>query len=83
MWLKQKQQNYRDLIRLGWLCLLFGLFASVLTQERFLAGALHSLIADERLLDTLHGITDGLSGVALGMSVVLNVRGLMLYRQQE
>ncbi len=83
MWFKQRQQNYRDLLRLGLLCLLFGLFASTLAQERFLAGALHNLIANERLLDILQGMAAGLSGVALGMSIVLNVRGMMLYRQQK
>jgi len=83
MWLRQGQQNYKDLLRLGMLCCLFGLFASTLSQERFLAGALHNLIANERLLDILQGMAAGLSGVALGMSIVLNVRGMMLYRQQK
>jgi len=82
MLLKQRGRDYRDVLRLAWLCLLLGLLASGLTQGRFLAEVLRSPIASERLLNALHGLADGFSVVALGMSIYLNVRGAMLYRQQ-
>jgi len=68
MILKNRLHNPNTLIATGQLCLVIGIFA-----QRILHPS----------TDFWQGFIAGLSGVLIGLSIVFNVRGLVLWRSQR
>ena len=68
MLLRNRTNDPSIMIRAGMLSLIVGLFA-----QRFIHPP----------ADFWHGFVAGLSGVLIGLSIVFNIRGLVLHRQRR
>lgn len=73
----KKWNDYRTLIAVGQACLIFGVLGSrivrvVLDKIVFRAGSSHAFIA---------GFMDGITVVLLMVSILLSVRGFILYQR--
>ena len=68
MILRNRLQNPNALITAGQLCLVVGIFTQRLLHPS---------------TDFWQGFVAGLSGVLIGLSIVFNVRGLMLWRSRR
>ena len=83
MLLRKYSNEYQPMIAWGQICLVVGLLFSMLGAGRFPTEWLGALLGSQSTLDFVLGFLTGLSAVLMGLSIVLNVRGLMLYRAER
>ncbi len=81
MILREKLNDYKTAIGWGQLFFLAGVASSRIASDGFLVERVGRLFADG-LPASVQGFAAGLSGVFLGTSIVLNLRGLTLRRRK-
>jgi len=83
MLLKKRVDDYRQMIGWGQACLLIGFFLSALSTGFILDGWLLGVLGTQSAFDFFQGFAAGLAAVLFGLSIVLNVRGLKMYRAES
>jgi hypothetical protein len=83
MLLREHMNDHRQLIGWGQACLLIGLFLLALSAGLFPTEWLQGVLGTESALDFFQGLAAGMAAVLLGLSIVLNVRGLKMYRSEH
>ena len=78
---REKLNDYRTAITWGQVFFLAGIASSSVAHDGFLVERVGRLFADG-LPSSVQGFAAGLSGVFLGASIVLNLRGLTLRRRR-
>ena len=83
MLLRKQVKEYAQWIGWGQGCFLVGYLLQAATTDRVPMHWFHGLMNNAPAFDMLQGFAAGLSGVLMGLSIVLNVRGLMAYRVER
>jgi len=72
--------NYQSMMGWGQICLVVGLLLLILGTGRYPTELLQGLLGGGSLFDFIQRFAAGASGVLFGLSIVLNIRGLSMYR---
>ena len=72
--------DYQSMIGWGQICLAAGLLLSIIGTGRYPTELLQGLLGSGSLFDFMQGFAAGVSSVLFGLSIVLNIRGLTMYR---
>ena len=83
MLLRKKRVDHRFMIGVGQISLLIGALLFVVSIGSYPWEMLRDHFGDVSQIAFLQGFSTGLAGALMGLSIVLNVRGLMLRRRQE
>lgn len=75
-------KDHKTLIGWGQLCMVVGILLSALADGRYGTQGVVNLVGDPGTAAALQGFLAGLSVPILGLSIWLNVRGLMLRRER-
>jgi hypothetical protein len=81
MAIKQKKYNPQEMIQIGMLFFLLGVFVNMIGDERMIGAFFVKLILDSSLLGSIQGFAAGLSIPIFGASIYFNVRGLIMHRR--
>ncbi len=81
MFLRNKflKDDGQSLIALGQVCLAVGILFRLLGTTQ----VLHRIVPHASSLDFVQGFFSGLSAILVGISIVFNVRGMVLRRQSS
>jgi hypothetical protein len=80
MAIKQKKYNPQEMIQIGMLFFLLGVFVNMIGDERMIGALFADLITNQSLLSTIQGVAAGLSLPFFGVSIYYNIHGLSLLR---
>lgn len=80
---KDTFQDRRFIITSGQITFLIGILLSRALDKGFLTIALKDALSNGALFSALQGFADGLAGFLLAVSILLNLRGLQLSRNQK
>jgi len=83
MLLRKRREDHRFMIGAGQISFLVAALLFVVSIGSYPWAMLRDRFGDVSLITFLQGFLAGLASVLMGLSIVLNVRGLMLRRRQE
>ena len=83
MILRKKREDHRFMIGAGQISFLVAAILLIVSMGSYPWAMLRDRFGDVSQIAFLQGFSAGLAGVLMGLSIVLNVRGLMLRRKQE
>jgi len=83
MLLRRKREDHRFMIGAGQISFLVAALLLVVSRGSYPWAMLRAHFGDVSQIAFLQGFSAGLAGVLMGLSIVLNVRGLILRRRQE
>ena len=83
MLLKRHIDGYQPSMAWGQICLVVALLLLMLAGSTSAVPSLWSLLGGPAPTDFVQGFLDGLAGVLMGLSIALNVSGLMRYREER
>jgi hypothetical protein len=79
---KHKKYTPQEMIQIGMLFFLVGLFVNLMGDERLVGRLLADVISDLAILNFIRGAAAGFSIPFFGVSIYFNVRGLIYLRSQ-
>lgn len=79
---KHKKYTPQEMIQIGMMFFLLGVFVNMIADGRMIGRLLADVISDPSLLNTIQGVAAGLSIPVFGASIYFNVRGLIYLRSQ-
>jgi hypothetical protein len=77
---KHKKYTPQEMIQIGMMFFLLGVFVNMIADGRMIGAFFAKLITDSSLLSSIQGFAAGLSIPIFGVSIYFNVRGLIMHR---
>lgn len=80
---KRKEFTPQEMIQIGMMFFLVGIFVNFLGDGKLFGALLADMISNHSLLNAIQGAAAGLSIPFFGASIYFNVRGLIKFRSQS
>jgi hypothetical protein len=77
---KNKKFTPQEMIQVGMMFFLLGIFINMVADGRLMGAFVAKLITNSSVLNTIQGFAAGLSIPILGASIYFNIRGLIMSR---
>lgn len=79
---KRKKFTPQEMIQIGMMFFLLGIFINMIADGNLLGTFISKLVTNSTLLNSIQGFAAGLSIPILGASIYFNIRGLITFRSQ-
>ena len=79
---KRKKFTPQEMIQVGMMFFLLGIFVNMIADGNLLGAFVPKLVTNSTLLNSIQGFAAGLSIPILGASIYFNIRGLIKFRSE-